>query len=253
MPGRWRWLSLLLLALPASAGANISAPWIEGELLAEPDGELRALDILGEELRLDLRPLARGEPALVRVSYRVRGPATGRRVRLVFVTPGLERGKVRVDGAEVAGRRQLRPLPERWRGFLEAELQELLPRELATLEFELQARAGAEHRLEVEAALRPGAHLGASHPYRTNQLLYLLEPARQWQSFGGLTVSAELPPGWEAQTRPDLERRGDHLEGRFVGLPADLLVISARRPADRRWGWARQHAPPPPAPLPSPC
>jgi hypothetical protein len=64
------------------------------------------------------------------------------------------------------------------------------------------------------------------------QVAYVLAPARQWASFGDLSVRVQLPPGWRARAVPDLTRSGDILEGQFSGLPADSLVMSASFPVD---------------------
>jgi len=60
----------------------------------------------------------------------------------------------------------------------------------------------------------------------------VLAPARQWASFGDLSIRAMLPSGWRARAIPDLDRVGDTLVGQFAGLPADSLAISAAFPQE---------------------
>src|SRR5690606_29528863 len=97
-------LALALLGAPAVARANISAPWHEGEPGAEPRGDLAQLEVIGEQLALDLRPLADGATRVpVRVRYQVRNRGDAVTRELVFVTPGIAEGEVLLDGAPVAG------------------------------------------------------------------------------------------------------------------------------------------------------
>jgi hypothetical protein len=67
---------------------------------------------------------------------------------------------------------------------------------------------------------------------------YVLAPAREWGSFGGLDVTAYVPDGWEAASTPALEREGEVLRGSFTGLPADNLVLAARAPPPPGVRWA---------------
>jgi hypothetical protein len=47
----------------------------------------------------------------------------------------------------------------------------------------------------------------------------------------------QLPESWEAAAQPALQREGDVLVGRFQGVPADMLAVTARHPAELTWGW----------------
>jgi hypothetical protein len=83
----------------------------------------------------------------------------------------------------------------------------------------------------VDYAVLPGRF---SVPNYTTiwQVAYVLAPARQWESFGDLSVSVALPAGWRARSIPDLTRQGDSLRAHFVGLPANAMTISASYPLD---------------------
>jgi hypothetical protein len=69
------------------------------------------------------------------------------------------------------------------------------------------------------------------------QLGYVLAPAREWGGFGGAEVRVELPRGWRAASSPALERRGNALVGRWQGLPADALALSAQAPEPSATPW----------------
>jgi hypothetical protein len=250
---RWgmRWSIARLLALswlalvcaPAVARANMSAPWHEGELAAEPSGELAQLEVISEQLAIDLRSLADdagGVPVSVRYEVRNRGDAVTR--ALVFVTPGIARGEVLLDGKPVPGAEaRTETLPEVWRdmrtpGIDGGDLQYEVTAEARVLAFSLALAAGAQHVIEIRYGLVPGWY-DTGDLYRSHQIAYLLAPARQWGGFGTLDVRVQLPEGWEAATQPALQREGDVLVGRFLGVPADMLAVTTRHPAELTWGW----------------
>jgi hypothetical protein len=69
------------------------------------------------------------------------------------------------------------------------------------------------------------------------QLGYVLAPARDWGGFGGMEVRVEVPRGWRVQTEPALRPEGGALVGRWNGLPADAISISAQKPAPPAGPW----------------
>jgi hypothetical protein len=239
-------LLLGLLAWPARARANISAPWQEGTPAAEPGGNLGQLEVIREELALDLRSLAQGtEGVPVRVRYEVqnRGPALAQ--ALVFVTPGIAAGEVLLDGKALQGTEaRTETLPDAWQnaqtpdidgGSLQYELYEMSAG-TKVLSFSLTFAERARHVIEVRYELMPGWS-DTSDMYLSHQIAYLLAPARQWGAFGTLDVRVQVPAGWEAAALPALQRQGDTLVGQFQGVPADFLGVTVRRPAEHRWGW----------------
>jgi hypothetical protein len=64
----------------------------------------------------------------------------------------------------------------------------------------------------------------------TWQLPYILAPAREWASFGGLDVTVYLPETWQAASKPSLEREDNVLRGSFAHVPADCLALAVRAP-----------------------
>ena len=231
-------LTLVLAMTPAAVQANISAPWSPGDAVSEPWGALREVEILGETLELDLRPLAKGGDVAVTAHYRVRSPRLDRKLDLVFVTPGIIRGTVSLDGADLAGvGEEVSDLPKQWKDDLVTpdvdggELRLEVNRSQRLIRFGAALSAGKIHELKVHFTMLPGRYDPTHSLNATHQVGYLLAPARQWGRFGGLKVKALLPAGWEAAASPALVRQGDTLEGSFKGIPSDLLAISARKPA----------------------
>jgi hypothetical protein len=96
------------------------------------------------------------------------------------------------------------------------------------ISFQVQVPAGASSIQSRYCARAIGIDEG--YPTTTWQALYILAPARQWQSFGRLEVSVQLPENWEHGSTPQLERDGDELRGSFDGLPGDALIVSTRAP-----------------------
>jgi hypothetical protein len=239
-------LLLALLAWPALARANISAPWQEGMPVAEPGGDLGQLEVIREELTMDLRPLAQAADRVpVRVRYEVRNRGPALTTALVFVTPGIASGEVLLDGQALQGTElRTEKLPGAWQsaqtpdiegGSLRYELHELSS-DARVLGFSLALAERAQHVIEVRYELMPG-WIDTGDMYLSHQIAYLLAPARQWGNFGTLDVRVQVPDGWEAAALPALQRRGDVLVGQFQGVPADFLGVTVRRPAEHRWGW----------------
>jgi hypothetical protein len=78
---------------------------------------------------------------------------------------------------------------------------------------------------EAEAAKH---HYGRPTVYW--QLAYVLAPAREWASFGGLEVTVRLPPDWLAACSPAMKRDGDVLRESFSTLPADAIALTVQAP-----------------------
>ena len=242
----------LLLAMPALVRANMAeppepAPIRPGDQLGEPAGGLRSVFVEHERLRIDLRPLARGRPAMVEATYRTRNDGPARVLKLLFVADGLGgAGEVWLDGRPVANRgAEPGPLPASWRapattpglgggGELGYEAKHA-----GALAFQLQLPPG-RHEIRVRYPAEAAA-------YRTSELMpvwqlgYVLAPARDWGGFGRLDVRVEVPRGWEAAATPALRREGGALVGSWTGIPAVALALSARAPAPsagwRYWVW----------------
>lgn len=223
-------LAIACVVSPVAGYANIAAPSHPGDPAGEARGDFSRLAILAEELRFDLRPLAKGERVQVTVRYRIRNlePAS-RTLAMAFRTPGVEEGSVALDGRRLPHEAVLAPAASRPAGG------EPRPRE-RELVFTASLAARGEHRIEISYTLLPTRDTGGSLYWRYG-VLYDLSPARQWASFGTLDVEVLVPPGWQVQSDPVLERRGDRLQRRFQGLPAANLLLSASRRGEYTWGW----------------
>ena len=235
-------LAVGLLGTPAAALANMANPWQPGDPLGEPTGALRAIAIEREDLAIDLRPLAAGEPARVTATYRVRNDGTAQQLSLLFIAAALAEEvsgspTVWLDGVTVPSQSAAPAvLPKTWQPpertpaldggeGLRYQVEE---RDNRALEFSIALPSG-QHDIRVSYLARATAYSGDS-PVRYWQLGYVLAPARDWASFGDLDVRVELPPGWSAASEPSLSREGDVLTGAFDGVPADAMALTAQAP-----------------------
>jgi hypothetical protein len=231
--------AFLVCLVPAPASANMANPVQTGDPVGEPSGDLKAIAIAREDLRLDLRPLAADQPALIDATYQVRNAGGTTPTDLLFVAPALaETGAgVWLDGSALAFQRT-RPatLPPSWQppattpGIAGADLRYQTPT-AGALRFAITLPPG-DHQIRVHYSARATAYSDGS-PTRYWQIGYVLAPARQWASFGQLAVSVNLPPGWLAASRPVLTRSGDDLAGAFDGVPADALALTVQSPPPR--------------------
>lgn len=239
-------LALVIGALgaPSAALANMAAPWKPGDVVGEPRGAAKSVAIVREELAIDLRPLAAGERAQVSATYRVRNDGAAQSMDLLFIAPTLAEGAkgtstvVLLDGTPIASR-ATRPasLPDSWQP----------PKTTPALRsgdesFDYQTSSQDNRALTFTLALSPGPHevrvsyqavataRSGDSPVAYWQLGYVLAPARDWASFGGLDVRVELPAGWAAASEPALARSGDVLAGSFDAIPADALALTAQAP-----------------------
>jgi hypothetical protein len=250
-----------LLAPHGRARANMAARQPEaraGVEVREPFGLFESVHIERESLLIDLRPLADLRPAVVEATYRVRNDGEARAVELVFVADGLSTedgggwvwknsGWVRdprarpsaeagvwLDGQKVSGARTQTGavLPERFRPPNETpslyETEQGLPYKTeadGTITFRVTLAPGP-HAFVVRYAARPSAFADTLSHEINWQLGYVLAPAREWESFGGLDAKVLLPEGWRAGVEPAMRREGDALVNSWDALPADSLAIT---------------------------
>ena len=229
------------IAASLAASADAAPMWNPGDAVGEPTGAVAKVAITHEDLDFDLRPLATGQPVRVRAAYQLRNDGAQTSAQLVFLadhalTGGSSFAVSFDDGRLSATPTTLSALPNAWKPPTSTpSLVDGVPIPYNTtpgtaFQFTVLIPSG-EHRLSVDYAVLPGR---SSVPDETTiwQVAYVLAPARQWESFGDLTVTASLPPAWRVQSIPDLGRQGDVLRGHFGGLPADAMTISASYPVD---------------------
>jgi hypothetical protein len=245
---------LVGLSLPASVRADIGPRWW-GDRPAEPLG-LKGVDITHQDLTIDLRPLAAVQPVHVEAVYRLHNPAAARKLDLVFVSgvKGVTDFQVRLDDRLLESRavpQQVlewhgKEMPKSWqppppRLGIDGEayfIGEVIATEVELLEFSVELPPGPSTLSARYRARAWGAaeylpdHGGPAkpHPTVTWQFPYVLAPAREWKSFGGLDVTVRLPEGWRSASAPELHREGAVLHGTFSEVPADTLMLAARAP-----------------------
>ncbi|HEX3561141.1 MAG TPA: hypothetical protein VHU19_18255 [Pyrinomonadaceae bacterium] len=254
-----------VLWLPAVARANMaqrlpaSRP---GDAAREPSGSLKQVRILRETLLIDLRPLKDSRPAVVEATYRVRNDGDAQSLELVFVAAALSResagaswvwqhgewmqeagrapadeeGGVWLDGQPVAAADGPGDgeLPKEWqppRSTPPLEVgQAALPyavKSEGTIVFRVTLAPG-EHTFRVRYRARPSAYCDDRTHAVYWQLGYVLAPAREWASFGGLDAKVWLPAGWRGAASPAMRREGEALVASWDALPADALAVTAQ-------------------------
>ncbi len=241
------WAVFLGLLLPSALWANIGPRWW-GDRTAEPLG-LKGVAILREKLTIDLRPLAVVQPVEVEAIYHLNNSGSAKKLDLLFVTgvTGVSDFEVRLDGQlvqsqQVPPKEQFRhqdELPKSWWPPLDDMPPGIdrksspshafgLRENAILLTFVLELPPG---RSTLSARYRARAY-GDDEGYPTVTWLfpYILAPAREWESFGGLDVTVYLPQTWQSNSKPALEREGGVMRGSFTDLPADCLSLAVRMP-----------------------
>ncbi|MBN1772634.1 MAG: hypothetical protein JXB32_15295 [Deltaproteobacteria bacterium] len=224
---------------PSVAAANVGRDWFPGDAAGEPLAGPALPPVEREALLLDLRPLAFGRPVRVVAAYRFRVDEELPELRLVFVSPGVVAGSVLLDGVPVPSSPLEKPaLPPAWRAPVplrgvggEPVHFEADEARIGGLAF-TTALAPGTHVLSVESEVRPGEYHGRRSPCREYLVAYLLAPARDWASLGELELTVELPPAWDYTASLELDRFGDRLVGRWMGLPADAIGLAVRPPGE---------------------
>ena len=226
---------------PVAARADAASPWQTGDVIGEPTGAVAHVAITHEDLAFDLRPLADAQPVLVSATYQLRNDSAATTAPLVFLADhaltGASDFTVAFDGSPLqATPTTLTRLPNAWKppattpSLDHGEEIQYSSRPGTAFAFTAVIPPGS-HRLAVAYDVLPG-NFSAREAAIVWQIGYVLSPARQWASFGDLSISARLPSGWRARALPELVRMGDTLVGQFSGLPADSLAISAAYPED---------------------
>jgi hypothetical protein len=247
-----------MLAAPRSI-ANMAAPLQPGAMLGEPNAALARLSIEREKLEIDLRALA-ADPdgddearsgagkALISASYLVRNDSADRPLTLEFVAAASDTAQwsVSIDGVSIAASyTAATSLPTIYRAPVTTPGLDGTP-----IEYEAEATGiirfttnllPGRHTIRVEYVASATRHR-LDHRLVHWQLAYILAPARQWPSFGGLELSVIAPSRWSVATNVRLAREGDVLRGEFASIPDDALTITARAP-DEWWFGAAAWAP----------
>jgi hypothetical protein len=230
-------LAVLVLVAPL-ARAAVGPPSSGGQLVAEPAG-LRDVDVAGETLTIDLRPLATGESAHVAAVYRLDNLGPERTLELLFANgTSATAFDVRLDDHPVpTAPASDAPLPSSWKppaatpGIQKGDLGYLQhgQRPVTPLAFALTLPPGT-HTLSVRYDAEAAQH-HAGGPTLTWQFAYVLAPARAWANFGGLDVEVQLPAGWRMACTPSLLRSGNVLRSHFKKVPADALALTVQAPS----------------------
>lgn len=214
-------------------------PIREGNAIGEPSGDLKSIQIERETLQLDLRPLAQGSTAIVEAVYKVRNDGESRTLELIFVANAMtsEGGGVWLNEQPVHSvSADAGALPESW------QPPQTTPAIDGSAPLSYDAKRGGAMRftlmlppgqqvIRVRYSAQATARSTSESPNVYWQLGYVLSPARQWASFGGLDAKVLLPAGWSAASSPSMRREGDTLVGAWNELPADTIGLTVHAPA----------------------
>jgi hypothetical protein len=240
----YRTLTLILLfGIHFPAFANMASPARPGALHGEPSG-LEKIKISREELVIDLRPLLNAEKTLVEATYFLENSGAEKELNLVFAfaTLGVESFQVWLDEKEIAiNQINVAELPSSWKApqttpalqpQQELEYQYFRLEEKKMSGFTVKIGAG-KHVLKARYK-SDAASNRRGEPAKYWQFAYVLAPAREWASFGGLNVTVHLPKGWNYAANVELTRSGDSLLGSFGNVPVDALAMTLQMP-EPRW------------------
>lgn len=237
-------ISLVLVAAgnPGIVFANMANPYMAGDPVGEPAGDLKQIAITRETLDIDLRPLEKDNRAVVTAMYQVRNDGPAEHVDLLFVPVALDSRQtgaagVWLDGQKVSSRiSAAQPLPASWQppqttpglDGQPALRYRIIHGGGEGITFALRLTSGT-HRIRVRYLAR-ASQVSGNSPVRYWQLGYVLAPARNWKNFGQLDVTVEVPSRWQLASSLPLQREGDMLRGTFHGVPADALGLTAQAP-----------------------
>jgi hypothetical protein len=234
------WFALLFSVPAPAALANMANPISAGSMLGDPSGALRSVEIVHEDLLIDLRPLRTADSALVEASYRIRNTGPAERVELLFVAVAMQAGSdaVWLDGRPAPATSGA-PVPVAWRPpattppLVSGHGLAYGTRDNDGILFTLDLAPG-EHVIRVRYRAVATRQSVSEDPLVYWQLAYVLSPARNWKSFGGLRATVLVPPAWSVSSDPPLDRHGDSLVGSWSSLPADALALTLQAPHPNR-------------------
>lgn len=235
---------LMLVCNQNIAWANMANPWNAGDIVGEPIGVFRQLDIIQENLLFDLRSLANSQlnQPEITANYQINNQGKTVNADLLFISPGMKTGSVIIDGKNIPFKTINKPkiAPEWQKSMNMPILGEMMGFTQNGANFTLydQSETGfqftanlpkGEHSIQVSYFVKPNEYNG-SDIYREYLIGYLLSPARNWASFGKLDMEVKLPPGWDVKTSLQMQRHGDILQASFNGIPGDMFGITTRPP-----------------------
>lgn len=246
-PVRRRWqqglcgLVALFCLFPAPTWANLGPPSYGGQVTAEPIG-IENVEITRETLTIDLRPVAKKEPAQVDAIYHLRNDGQDKELDLLFAlgTLDTEDFQVWLNDQPVASQpAPATDLPSSWQPPEHTPGLNHPPLDYLRYSYQIAPRTlsvtipPGKQDLKVNYSTQTATHLQGK-PTIYHQFAYILAPARSWSVFGGIDITIHLPLAWQVATTPPLIRKGDNLTGAFTELPGDAIALTMQAPA----GWA---------------
>jgi hypothetical protein len=232
---------LTLLMSVTNCWGNLSGPWKGGQLSIDVEG-IKDVAITREKLRIDLRPLEQGHKIKITAVYEIEYAQAPRELSLTFISgaESVESVKCLFNGQQVKfSTSQVRSMPAHWQppeytpGFVPHE-EMLYSRRINDyghewINFSIPLKPG-QHNIEVSYEVEAGAYYALKHTARFWQTAYILAPARQWKSFGGLDLEVLAPDGWQVRSNLSLANQGEKWVASFEALPADFIALTTVHP-----------------------
>lgn len=221
----------------------MAAPSQGGQTLTEPSG-VKNIDILKEDLNIDLTQLGDEKLTLrdrfinVEAIYQIDNPSDIEKLELVFVIVSdaknfqfflddKEINSAPIDNKEFADRNSWKK-PDK----TPYENRDLMYNpnngNLKSAKFTFNLTKG-KHALKAKYKAEPTVFkdVGVMKGW---QFAYSLAPAKDWKSFGGLSLNIKIPQNWKFFSNLVFEQNGETLTGNFNEIPADFLAITTQSP-----------------------
>lgn len=238
-------LAGLLVAIPVAVQANAmparSQPGSGGLVVPSATSEVRI-----ERERLTFDFTGSRQAAGVKAVYELaNSSARAVTLDLVFIAPGGQALSLALDGVPLTAREvENVELPKEWvapnvgldpRTGEEYDLGQSVAgfNRNHTWAFRLNLPAGGWGSLSADYSAVLG-YDNEQADYVLRHLVYVLGPAKNWASFGGLEVSAVLPSGYSLTSAPSMAKVSEdggvaRYAATFNGVPSDLLRLSTMR------------------------
>jgi hypothetical protein len=232
----------LCIFMPVGVYANVTGTsTLPGDASGEPLGSLNNIAILHETLTFDLSSLTHQEQsAHITAVYQLQNNGQQTTANLVFISPGIVRGKIFFDGTLVrSGKAEEIVIPSSYAPpsasppFNEQDKAypihyTITENRSSGFQFQIAIPAG-KHELKVSYDAEMASY-GEVRPVIIYQIGYVLSPAKDWQSFGDLAIQVIFPDEWEISASLPLQKTKNMAAATFEGLPADTFAISIRKP-----------------------
>ena len=225
-------LTLTLVMIPNTVNA-VPSPYLSGDLIGEPIGDLSKLGIIKEKLEFDFRSLKDSGEGIIKASYQIRNDEEQTPLELLFVAREIKDNSFTIDGKIIPAEKIDEPkLPETWKppeeisgvgGYSTSYDVNNYIRSVWKIKPTIPP---GEHLLKVEYLAVPSAY--AANNYYDYHIAYILAYARNWAFFNNLEIELKLPKDWQVVSSFPMNNVDNILKASLNEIPADYFVFSTR-------------------------